>query len=358
MGCILSKEEEVAINKSNAIDRDLRSDAMHMKKQFKLLLLGAGESGKSTVAKQLKILHQEGFTAEELDSYKPVIFQNTCQSMVAIVEAMKALQIEYAEEANEAIAEKFRGLSEADILMIDLNHEMGSSLAELWKDDGVQACFRRQREYQLNDSAAYYMEALERLCAPGYRPTVQDVLRSRTKTTGIIESKFEYREHEFILIDVGGQRSERRKWIHCFEQVFGVIFCVNIAGYDQKLREENTDVNRLQESLKLFDQVRSNGFFRDSCMILFLNKTDLFREKIQHTPLKVCFPEYAGADTYEEAGRYIEGKFCESKDDRAAVKTNSIYPHYTCATNTGNIEAVFNTITDVLIKKVLESVFM
>ena len=76
----------------------------------------------------------------------------------------------------------------------------------IWTDRGVQHCFQRSREYQLNDSASYYLNALDRISRPSYVPTQQDVLRTRVKTTGIIETDFTFRDFNFKLFDVGGQR--------------------------------------------------------------------------------------------------------------------------------------------------------
>ena len=57
-----------------------------------------------------------------------------------------------------------------------------------------------------------YFEAVDRIAAPDYTPTDQDVLRSRVKTTGIAESMFHIGELSYRIFDVGGQRSERKKW--------------------------------------------------------------------------------------------------------------------------------------------------
>ena len=68
--------------------------------------------------------------------------------------------------------------------------------------------------------------------------------------------------------------------------------------------------NRMQESLKLFDSICNNKWFGDTSIILFLNKKDLFEEKILRSPLTICFPEYSGAQEYGEAAAYIQVFIC------------------------------------------------
>lgn len=88
--------------------------------------------------------------------------------------------------------------------------------------------------------------------------------------------------------------------MHCFEDTSAVIFVVALNEYDLPLYEDD-QVNRMHESLKLFREVCNSRWFVDTPMILFLNQNDLFMEKIQHTDLKVCFPEYSGGLHYENA---------------------------------------------------------
>ncbi|KAM5202185.1 guanine nucleotide-binding protein G(t) subunit alpha-2 isoform 3-T7 [Hipposideros larvatus] len=126
--------------------------------------------------------------------------------------------------------------------------ELVEVIRKLWKDGGVQACFDRAAEYQLNDSAPYYLNQLERITAPDYLPNEQDVLRSRVKTTGIIETKFCVKDLNFRMFDVGGQRSERKKWIHCFEGVTCIIFCAALSAYDMVLVEDDEVLKRLSPS--------------------------------------------------------------------------------------------------------------
>jgi hypothetical protein len=233
----------------------------------------------------------------------------------------------------------------------------------LWADPDIQAAFSRSSKYQLNDSAKYYFENIDRISEEDYLPTVQDILRSRVKTTGIVETRFTYRslnfrflgiDNPFIMLlcralrmfDVGGQRSERKKWIHCFENVTAIIFCVSLSGYDTVLLEDESQ-NRMQEALKLFDSICNNKWFENTSIILFLNKVDLFKAKIEKVPLTVCFPAYDGPQEFEPCGSYIQEVFescCKSS-------TKEVYTQFTCATDTDNIKFVFCAVTDTIIKR-------
>ena len=119
----------------------------------------------------------------------------------------------------------------------------------------------------------------KRISAEDYIPTQLDVLKTRVRTIGIMETQFFYKEMHFKMVDVGGQRSERKKWLHCFEDVTAIIFCTALSGYDLVL-EEDSKVNRMTESMKLFDTVCNNRLFTNTSMIVFLNKIDIFREKM------------------------------------------------------------------------------
>jgi len=67
----------------------------------------------------------------------------------------------------------------------------------------------------------------------------------------------------FRLFDVGGQRSERKKWIHCFEDVTAIIFCVAMSEYDQVLHEDETTVSNIYRQRTPFCYI---------CFIIFIFK--------------------------------------------------------------------------------------
>lgn len=135
---------------------------------------------------------------------------------------------------------------------------------------------------------------MDRICQQDYVPTEQDVLRVRVPTSGVHEYLFEVKNIMFTMVDVGGQRSERRKWIHCFENVTSIIFLAALSEYDQVLAESSRDENRMEESKALFKSILTYPFFANVSVIFFLNKTDVFEEKIMKSDLEDYFPEYDG----------------------------------------------------------------
>jgi guanine nucleotide-binding protein G(i) subunit alpha len=147
-------------------------------------------------------------------------------------------------DARRSIVMSLPAQIEGDVLPRDVV----DAVRGLWHDSGVKEAVRRSREFQLNDSAVYYFNSIDRMAQPGYLPSDQDILRSRVKTTGITETTFKVGELTYKLFDVGGQRSERKKWIHCFENVTALVFLVSLSEYDQMLYEDESVVCALSLS--------------------------------------------------------------------------------------------------------------
>jgi len=347
MGCGFSSDNKDDAAKNKIINKQLAEDKRKLENEAKLLLLGAGESGKSTVAKQMKIIHLSGFSEEERNSYKSIIFNNTISSMRVLCQACQDLHIAVNPDCEEA---QQRMLSNDEFLNGgELTPTLAADIKQLWADPGIKKAFSRSSAFQLNDSAGYYFDRLDKLVRPDYIPDEQDVLRSRAKTTGIIETEFDVDKMHFRMVDVGGQRSERKKWMHCFQDVTAVIFCVALSEYDLKLYEDD-QTNRMHESLKLFKEICNNKWFTHTSMILFLNKKDLFEEKIKRgIELSECFPEYTGGD-WTVAAKYIEQQFLMQNDQPQKL----IFPHITCATDTENMRFVFDCVKDTILRRVLE----
>jgi len=305
-----------------------------------LLLLGAGESGKTTFAKQMRILHLKGFSEEERQVFKSIIFDNVISSAIALIRGAKSLNIDIKDQEAANTMLEHEDYSPDDLI------KLTPVVKRVWADEGIQKALQRASEFQLLDSAGYYLNKVDALISDNYVPTDDDILRARSKTTGIIDVEFRVGKTLFRMTDVGGQRSERKKWMHCFKDITAVIFCDAISSYDQKLDEDNK-TNRMLESLRLFNQVCNNKWFADTSIILFLNKRDIFAEKIKTIPLTIAFPEYTGANTYEAASKFIEKKFVSQNEN----KNKTVYPHITTATDTNNIKHVFNDVKDIILKE-------
>jgi hypothetical protein len=82
---------------------------------------------------------------------------------------------------------------------------------------GIKAVWERRNEFQITESVQYYFNRIDNIKLPGYVPDKDDILYSRSRTSGIVTERYNIDGTIFEMYDVGGQRNERRKWIHCFE---------------------------------------------------------------------------------------------------------------------------------------------
>jgi len=337
--------------RSKQLEHELQDQNQKDKQINKLLLLGAGESGKSTLFKQMINIYGTGFPEKERRGFKSIIHNNVISSMKTLIEQSDHLRTHHG--LSTAISPALEGYKQ-HIIELKQDEEITPALAAeiqaLWKDPGVQLTYENRSRYQLTDSAAYFFDQIEAIGNPNYLPTEQDVLRSRVRTTGIVENEFKIEGNLFKMFDVGGQRNERKKWIHCFSEVTAVLFVAALAEYDMVLFEDET-TNRMDEALNLFDEICNSRWFKKTSMILMLNKRDLFAEKITRVPLTVWDPEYTGPNEYLPAAQYIQECF-ESKNKESATK--KIYTHITCATDTANTRVVFSAVKDIIIRKSLE----
>ena len=202
-----------------------------------------------------------------------------------------------------------------------------------------------------------FFQDIHRLFGEAYVPTDQDILRARLRTTGISETIFDLGQLTYKMFDVGGQRSERKKWIHVFDNVQVVLFLAAISGYDQVLVEDRNG-NQMREAFGLFEAIANSRWFERSAMILFLNKIDLFKEKIEtgQSPIRKVFDEsYPGEDRDVNAGmEYFANHF------RALVKQpgKETYVHFTNATDTDLLKKTMASVQDMIIQRNLNNLIL
>lgn len=344
--CFLSEEEKKTLAVHRAIQTELKRQKKREKKEIKILLLGTGESGKTTFIRQMRIIHGKGFSPEDRKTFAKCIFQNIFTAVKAMTAAMTTLKIPYSNPENEKYAKWVQEINTVQISQLERSYV--DAIRRLWADSGIRVCYSRRCEYQLLDSTEYYLSNLDRIASPEYIPTEQDVLRVRFPTTGIHDYGFTIDKITLRIVDVGGQKSERRKWIHCFENVTSLIFLASLSEYDQVLEERET-INRMVESLSLFEIIIHSPWFHTTSIILFLNKTDILADKIQTSDLGRYFPNFSGQrQNVEDAKSFI----LEMYEERSVNKT--LYQHFTCATDTNNIRKVFKDVKDTVLLKSLK----
>ena len=332
MGNCAGKVKEGEVNKS--IEDKLKKYKVLLDNEYKLLLLGSGESGKSTVVKQMRIISNQSFLDDERQEFLAAIKDNVLHNLRYLIFAKQKFGLAFQNPANDTYS---RGFLDS-MVSNEITLETAEKIESIWNDPTTQEVYMRRNEFQIYDSAEYFFQKIRAVVTPGYVPTDEDILRVRVKTTGITETRFlssggSAGNLQFKLFDVGGQRNERKKWIHCFEEVTAVLFVVSLSEYDQVLYEDETQ-NRMVEALVLFEEICNLNWFEKSSMIIFFNKADIFREKISRVDLSVCFPEYKGGLNYENATKFIADLFVARNRNTAKM----VYFHFTTATNTENIK--------------------
>lgn len=358
-GSSLTPEQLEAKKANAAIERDMQKQNEIMNSKVKLLLLGAGESGKSTLFKQMKILYgkNHGFTDTEIKNHIAVVYTNVITNMKTLLAACES----HTPAEDGDLAAQVMDIPNDE----DIDEKIGGLLEGVWNDPGVQATWNGRGDIQVQDALKFYMDKIKDIAAPDYMPTQDDILRSRVRTSGIVEEEFQMGKTTLVMFDVGGQRNERKKWIHAFEDVHAVIFVAAISEYDQVLYEDNT-VNRQVEAVELFEKTCNESAFKNSGMILFLNKSDLFKEKLQAgIPFVVeegkerRNTEYDGPRNsanmsdvelnacFNATTEYLKQLY---KNQNHFPSQKEVYPHITCATDTDQVDNIMTSCKDIFLK--------
>ncbi|CAG2116749.1 unnamed protein product, partial [Medioppia subpectinata] len=270
--------------RSKRIDQMLAKEKRLIRKEVKLLLLGAGESGKSTFVKQMKIIHSQRHSLIDdmsdtnavqeykdiiykniikgMQEYKDIIYKNIIKGMQVLIDARIKLDIPWGRPDSEIHAQHVFACDNRQTISQHVFTQYVRPIGLLWTDEGIRHAFERRIEFQLSDGVRYLFDNIDRIGGEDYLPTNQDILYSRKATKGVTEYSVTINKIPFRFVDVGGQRSQRQKWFQCFECVTSILFIVSSSEYDQVLLEDRHK-NRLRESQNIFDTIVNNRCFQE-----------------------------------------------------------------------------------------------
>ncbi|CUA77046.1 Guanine nucleotide-binding protein alpha-4 subunit [Ustilago maydis 521] [Rhizoctonia solani] len=229
----------------------------------------------------------------------------------------------------------------------------------LWRDPFVQDVLHKQR-LQLEHTAGFFLNDMERITERRYVPTDDDVLRARLKTLGVVEHLFALdrgaeRGIDWRIYDVGGARGQRHVWAPFFSDVHAIIFLAPISAFDQMLAEDKR-VNRIEDSIQLFKTVCGNKLLSNVNMVLFLNKCDLLKKKLA-AGIKVSKYVTSYGDRpndYEHVSKYFRTKFGAIQRDYS-VAPREMYVHLTSVTDTRATSAIIHNVRDIILRQNLKS---
>eukprot|EP01083_Nonionella_stella_P139962 428132_1 len=366
MGCCVasdipkgSAEDQLHNSKINKM---LSADQANQEYTHRILLLGPGDSGKTTILKQMRKIYPstETLTTQIDDSFIVIVRERVMGYMKILCEQSLRLNIDIDENLHG-----MRGFFTQTLnapYHTQFHPENCQKMKTLWNDPGIKLTLKRRNEYQIPDNVEYFMnERLDDIARDDYVVTWQDFLRIRMRTSGFVSEIFHKQitgdQHQFEFTDVGGQRSERAKWMNMMhDDVDIVLYLVAISEYDLFCFEDN-ETRRLDEALNLFETVLNNGLCHDKTVILFFNKYDLFEKKLEDQDSKTMrdiypddWPKDSDPRNADHVCKYIFRKF--KKIYRKELPDSEHVPHYHCTTalDTKQIDVLMQDLEDDLLK--------
>ncbi|KAL0569344.1 hypothetical protein V5O48_012616 [Marasmius crinis-equi] len=150
-----------------------------------------------------------------------------------------------------------------------------------------------------------------------YQPSDEDLLYLYTRTIGLFEKPLRINDREYNVWDCGDRRSERRKWIHMFENAGVIVFVVSLTESDSNTRSQRYNMsvltqNHMQKSLTVFDWLFNSEWFVETKIVGGLinnSKFDTLEKRLQRSPLERYFQVYTDRTNVESACEYLKQQF-------------------------------------------------
>jgi len=320
-----------------------------VKQTVRLLSLGISGSGKTTFAKQMKIISGGGFTEEEKEIQKRIIYHNIKLGIQELIKYAQRLENPLEPEN----LKHSRYIAKLDTIEGDWSEKISNKAKLLWNDPGIQRTWKTDVRYQLQICHLdYFIDQIERISSPSYCPTNEDMLRSRQRTTGEQLTTFVNDRTRWELVDAGGQKPERTKWeaiINSKELISAIIYFTSLDEYDV-ISPEDPSKTKMQISLESWHEVIKSEQVRTKhiTLILFLNKMDVLTNKLQtaeqREQFEERFPDW-NRKGIDNAAEMIKRKFLENTPPPPQQEITS---HCLCALDTSLMEIIFKAVKNTI----------
>ncbi|KAJ3354306.1 guanine nucleotide-binding protein subunit alpha [Allomyces javanicus] len=373
----LSKDEQR--KRSARIDKMLAAEAKarHTKDWRRILLLGTSESGKSTVLKQMKLIHNGHLSDYDQEQWRVVLQSNVLQGTCELLAIAAAQHVVWPDDVLPH-ADLIESLTPTEYLKPPrpLPNDWVTAVKTVWQDPAFLAVYEARQKHPVLDSLDYISVHLDRLLEPQFKVTNDDILRGRQETKSVSETQLVMGGLPYKVYDVPGSKKDRGTWIPFFDDAnvsvpssspaasaCSILFVVATTSYDQPLRDDPR-INRMQEALAVFENIVNNKLLAHTAVILFLNKVDMLPDKLRRSPLTATFPDFAteataaGLDvaTAQQSPdavlKYIGKTFYYLNK----AKDRKLYVHHTCATDTRQVKVVLATVNKIILKLNLQMI--
>eukprot|EP00924_Labyrinthula_sp_SR-Ha-C_P011763 maker-scaffold_69-snap-gene-0.52-mRNA-1 protein AED:0.05 eAED:0.05 QI:96/1/1/1/0.8/0.66/6/59/381 len=286
-------------------DWEKEQESFILGRTVKMLLYGPGECGKTTILRRMMLIHgNTDVINRELRMYRGRICFNVIEGAALVVKALRKFygrefEKEFIQDANIILeVEKYYVETVQSVVNATLeepNDQLVPAILNIYNNSKT---FRRllelRTEFSLFETWEHFAKKLSEYPmwgGPNWMPQNSDLLHSRIRSTGHSDFLFQQQNTYYELIDIGGQRTERKKFFFLFSEMDCLIFVASMSDYNERLYEDLTE-NRLRETLRVWKKTVHLPQFQDSYIILFLNKFDLFLHKYRDK--KVPIPRYKG----------------------------------------------------------------
>ncbi|KAL4252666.1 P-loop containing nucleoside triphosphate hydrolase [Pleurotus pulmonarius] len=233
--------------------------------------------------------------------------------------------------------------------------EHAPDMVALWTHDWTHEQLEA-REVHPEYQSGFFLDDLPRICSPGYRPTAEDILRARTVHAVLVDIFEAQPNSEWIIYDVGGGRSQRAAWAQYFEDVTAVLYVASLSAFDETLAEDVT-VNRLTDSLLLWQTLCSNKLLSAVDFVLLLNKMDLLESKLLGNHEKgragIRFVKHVNSfksrpNDLVTVAKYMQEMFL-SLHRQHSPSSRKVYSHLACAIDAPRTSPILEAIQTTLI---------